>query len=71
MISIECKKRKMQISGHAPNTKVNHFIQHHHAISGKKNLRFFLSCTHRRRLQAPLHEDLKDWGVNSVKMRKL
>ena len=42
MISIECKKRKMQISGHAPNTKVNHFIQHHHAILGKKKSSLFL-----------------------------
>ena len=26
---------------------------------------------HRRRLQAPLHKDLKDWGVNDVGMKKL
>ena len=61
----------MQISGHAPNTKVNHFIQHHHAILRNKKFSLFLVMYHRRRLQAPLHKDLKDWGVNDVGIKKL
>ena len=58
MISIERKKKEMQMSGHAPNTKVNHFIQHHHAIL-KKKIFILLVMYHRRRLQELLLKTLK------------
>ena len=54
----------MQISGHAPNTKVNHFIQHHHAILKKKNLR---SSCHIPSSSFVSTLKLKVWGVNIVR----